>query len=123
MLSIDYNKEFRMATKSNPRQPAREEPEQEDEVQTVQRFYPESRPNKLAGMEIGECDALAARLDMDTECNKEMIEYKTNLLKSVMSKAADTASKRTGYKFKTETGMFMTNSRDMIIVVTVTRMS
>lgn len=91
------------------------------QIQTPQRIHPDSRPNRLAALEIGESISEARRIDLDTS-PKDTIEAETEKLKSVMSKAANFATKRSGYKFITEVGDFRTRSGDLMVVAVVTRL-
>lgn len=91
-----------------------------NETIQMQRFHPSSRPNKLVGLEVGESDCMSIRLEFDNHTHGD-VEHAVLTLKSTMGKAADTAAKRSGYKFITETGKFFTRSGDIVVVAAVTR--
>ncbi len=109
------------AKRNKPKEVVIEPPASSETVQ-MQRFHATSRPNKIAALEIGDSDAMAVRIDFDTQ-TKEAIDNAVNLLKSNMGKAADTAAKRSGNKYITEIGKFFTRSGDIVVVSTVTRMA
>lgn len=88
--------------------------------QAVERYYPNSRANRIASLSIGESVSEAKRLDFN-QATKDDIESVTANLKSTMSKAAVLAAQRCAGKFATETGQFLTRSNDLILVAVVTR--
>ena len=91
-------------------------------VQPVQRVHPNSRPNRMAELEKGESVSEARRISID-HATKDSMEEAYTSLKSVMSKAANFATKRSGYQFITEMGDFRTRSGDLIVVAVVTRIA
>lgn len=88
----------------------------------LQRIHPDSRPNQIARLDVGESLSHAVRMDFSAT-DREEIESKRSTLKSTMSKAAVAAAARSGGKFITEIGDFRTRSGDIIAVAVVTRLN
>lgn len=89
-------------------------------VEPTQRFHADSRPNRLVGLGTGQSASESVRLDFNTSTKEEMDSAIVSL-RQTMSKAADQASRRSGYKFVTETGQFITRSGDIVVTAVVTR--
>lgn len=90
-------------------------------LQIPKRMHPTSRVNRIVALECGASLSEAVRIDPD-HADKDTIKSKALLLKSAMSKAADTATRRSGFKFITEVGEFRTRSEDIMLVAVVTRL-
>lgn len=86
----------------------------------MQRFHPDSRANRVAGMEVGVSISEAVRIDLG-EADRDHISMEAERLKSTMSKAATLARMRSGREFVTESGEFMTRSGHLVLVTVVTR--
>ena len=112
-----------MATKQSTRATARSQTRAtSDEVIATQRQHPNSRPSRIAALAIGESMAEAKRVDLDDATKDTVNEIMTNLT-SALSRAAVSASDRTGYTYRTQAGQFITASGEIMITAVVTRVA
>lgn len=92
------------------------------DVKVIERFHPHSRANRIANLVVGACISEATRLDFDSATREDRDNAIADL-KSNMSKAASQAAQRSGHKFTTEVGEFITRSGDLILTAVVTRLA
>lgn len=86
----------------------------------MQRFHQQGRANRMAALVLGESLSESRRYPMDKHTKGNMDEAVVEL-RRVMSKAADLAAKRSGNKYTTETGEFVTRSGHVVVTAVVTR--
>lgn len=109
-----------MVTKKQPVKTAARGKQQSLDLKEMQRVVSDSRPNRIAALEVGQSESAVIRLSLEEAVDVD-VQATINDLKSTMSKAAVRAAERTGYTYMTESGTTLTSTGGIIVFSVVTR--
>lgn len=87
---------------------------------SMRRLHVNSRPNRIATLEVGESESITKRLDFDS-IDKETLRSERTSLSNTMSRAIAHAKQRCDGEFVMDSGHYFTQSGDIMLVVSVTR--
>lgn len=111
-----------MTTKKQPPAQSKSQSTAPASPPPIRAQHADSRPNRIALLDIGESESMAQRIPM-RDATAERITASTTAVKGNMSKAAERACERTGNTYTTETVTSLTRSNDVLVITVVTRTS